>query len=965
MGATRPEQSPTCLQDVLKREAGSPISASLLFYPLGGTASAPTQVPYSTLYHEASRKGAILASLSNFQEGMPVLLYLDDHWDTILWFWAILYAGGIPTLSPPLSNVEEHRHKHLQNLSQVLQSPICITKSTSLHSFEGSGHTLDLHTTDSLINQTGRSSVPTPHSDAKPDPSSVAVLMFTSGSTGNAKAVRLTHRQILAAVSGKASVRRLPAQSAFLNWIGLDHVASLIEIHVQALWLSVNQVHAHAADVVTSPGLFLDLLTRHRVSRSFAPNFFLAKLVASCFDDSGDSIAHRQHFDLSHLTVLASGGEANDVRTCTAASQLLMRYGAEPNVITTGFGMTETCAGAIFNTACPDCDVSAGRSIASLGRCMPGIEMRVAGSAPGEVGDLELRGQVVFDGYYRNPVATADAFTPDGWFRTGDRASIDADGNLVLAGRLKDVININGVKLPTADLQVSLEMKLKDTRVARVICFPSRVPEAPSEQVTVAYTVEDQHPSVADLVYIDRLTTEACSMVSMACRPLSFCISHESKSHIPTSTLGKISGAKMRSMFEAGVFDEAVTSHLHIVSEFKQKQPTLPEPDITETEAILRSEFAQAINADNPEAIGLETPLFELGFTSMDLIRLKVLIDKRLHITVDTVLLLKHPNVREMALALDALMEKRSIAQNCGLANESPAGDALYDPVVNLVTKGSRTPLWLIHPGIGEVLVFVGLAKEMEADNRPIYALRARGLEPGQSAFTSVTEVVDTYVAALRQKQPRGPYAIAGYSYGAMIAFEMTKRLQNEGAVGDEGVRFLGTFNLPPHIRDRMRQLEWNMCLLHLAQFLGLVTESYADEQVLAPQQSTYSHASSDEALDTILRAAGSSRLQELGLGPRDLIRWANVAYALPVIALEYEPSGCVDTLDVFHAEPLKVMGVTREQWVNGRLARWGDYCRTEPRFHGVGGGHYTMIGPDHVLNFSQQLREAMAARGV
>ncbi|KAK8042320.1 acetyl-CoA synthetase-like protein [Apiospora phragmitis] len=925
-----PQQTPTCLQGVLMNEARFLSSSNILFYPMGASASAPIAVPYGALYDEARQKGVILASLVDFEEGMPVLLYLDDHWDTILWFWAVLYAGGIPTLSPPLSNVEEHRHKHIQSLSRILQERPY----------------LRLHTTESLA-----SYPPTKlasHRVPTPDPGSLAVLIFTSGSTGNAKAVRLTHRQILAAVAGKVSVRRLPEQGAFLNWIGLDHVASLIEIHIQALWLGVNQVHVHAADVVTSPRLFLQLLTRHRVTRSFAPKFFLAKLGTTCSGDSNDNpVANQEKYDLSNLTVLASGGEANDVSTCTAASELFVRHGAPRNVITTGFGMTETCAGAIFNTACPDCDVAAGRSIASLGRCMPGIEMRLARGT----GDLELPGPVVFDGYYRDPAATADAFTPDGWIRTGDRASIDSEGNLILAGRLKDVVNIHGVKIPTADLQASLEMKLKDTQVARQ-----------ANKVTVSYIHKEKLPLVEDLVHIDKLTTEACVMVNMACQPITFYVEQKSLPRIPTTTLGKISGAKMRAMFEAGVFDHDVTSHTFVVSDFKKKQRKLFESDMTVTESALRSEFAEAMGVESSESIGLDIPLFELGFTSMDLIRLKVIIDRRLHITVDTVLLLKHPTVRSMAGALDALIRKRAITQN-GHANGVPAGDALYDPVVNPVTKGSKTPLWLIHPGIGEVLVFVGLAKQMDGDDRPIYALRARGLEPGQSTFATVTEAVDTYLGAIRQRQPRGPYAIAGYSYGAMIAFEMAKRLQTED--GEGAVQFLGTLNLPPHIRDRMRQLEWNMCLLHLAQFLGLVTEPYADEQVLTPNQSVYRHASRDDALETILDVAGPSRLQELGLGRRELIRWANVAYALPVIALEYEPSGCVQTLDVFHAEPLKVVGVTRQQWVIERLGRWRDFCAKEPRFYEVGGGHYTMIGSDYVVDFAQQLREAMAARGV
>ncbi|KAI2468974.1 acetyl-CoA synthetase-like protein [Annulohypoxylon bovei var. microspora] len=984
MAPGRSDKSWVCLQDVLRSQARSPSSAHLLLYALGELSSPPTAVSYSTLYETASQCSIRLANLAGFTEDRPVLLYLDDHWDIILWFWAVILARGIPVLSPSFSNI--NREKHLHALSELLESPVCITRVAFLQSFEDVSHSLKVHTVESLVGGTSPrqaskatcfESMPLGEDMRSvknaPDDSSLAVLMLTSGSTGNAKAVRLTHGQILAAIAGKASVRPLPESGAFLNWIRLDHVASLIEIHIQALWLGVNQVHVHAADIMATPLQFLELLSRHRVSRSFAPNFFLARLSQEFADDP--TTLHE--WDLSNLAVLASGGEANDVQTCIAASKILMRYGAPENVITPGFGMTETCAGAIFNTNLSTYDVATGRDVASLGRCMPGIEMRVMDSitgtfaAPGVTGDLDVRGPVVFDGYYRDPAATTLAFTSDGWFRTADQASVDSEGNLSLVGRRDDVVNINGVKIAISALQSSLDPVFRTLCADRVIVFPSRIPGASSEQVTVVYIPRWQPPKTQDLAEADKLATETCMMVNLACRPFVFSVG-ESLPLIPRSTLGKISAAKMRAMFEAGVFERDIAHHRRLVSEYRQHMQQISSQfDIGPAEGLLRLDFAESIGKD-VESIDVDAPLFELGFTSMDLIRLKVRIDTRLGITVDTVLLLKNPTVRSLSGALQQLMEKNYIAApgistpQEGTSHHDFANvtiDTDYDPVVTLLPKGGKSPLWLVHPGIGEVLVFVGLSQHMRADDRPVYALRARGLEPGQRNFASVAEAVDTYVAAVRRRQPRGPYALAGYSYGAMLAFEMTKVLEKEGAAGQETVRFLGTFNLPPHIKTRMRQLEWNMCLLHLVQFLGLVTEDHADQEA-ANERSPYRLASREEALQIVLDLAGESRMRELGLGPKDLERWANVAYALPNMAVEYEPSGCVKSLDVFHAEPLKIVGVSREEWVNEHLSKWRDFCRTEPRFHRVGGGHYTMLGPDHVADFAKQLRATLKARG-
>ncbi|KAM7191680.1 acetyl-CoA synthetase-like protein [Rhypophila sp. PSN 637] len=955
------------LQDVLKARAESNPTRHLIFYPLGNTHLPLKRVSYGMLYDHARKNSCILTTQPSFAEGRPVLLHLDDHWDTIVWFWAVLLAGGIPVPSPPLSNVEEHRKKHLQGLSRLLESPLCITRSSFIHLFEQCDHGFKVQTLETLSSihpSHERSSTSRPpqrirqHHDSRP-----AILMLTSGSTGNAKAVCLSHRQILAAVAGKASVRPLPADGAFLNWIGLDHVASLVEIHIQALWLGVDQVHVHAADVVASPRLFLDLLSQHRISRSFAPNFFLAKLVATC---SGDDDAGQ--WDLSNMAVLASGGEANGVQTCVAASELLTRYGARRNVITPGFGMTETCAGAIFNLGCPDYDIGKKRAVASLGRCMPGIQMRVTDShngdvvAPEEPGDLEVRGDVVFDAYYRNQAATREAFTIDGWFRTGDRAVIDEGGNLCLLGRAKDVININGVKVVTADIQASVEAALRQkTETARVVCFPSRAPGAATEQVTVAYVPQEWPPEAEYLARVESLAVQACLMVTTASRPVVFSVGPKSQLLLPISSLGKISGAKMAALFEAGRFDQDVTYHRRVLLELEQQRPqfSLPRP-LTEWEAILQADFAAVAGIDKPTTISVETPMFELGFTSMDLIRLKYRIDTRMATTVPVALLLKHPTVRLLAAELDNLAQH--VTQNGRTENSTGAlteqvvsNQSEYDPAVVLKSSGNKTPLWLVHPGVGEVLVFVGLAQQMHGDDRPIYALRARGFEPGLVGFRSISEAVDIYVAAIRRHQPRGPYALAGYSYGAMLAFEMAKQL--ESSPGTE-VRFLASFNLPPHIKTRMRQLNWNTCLLNLAQFLALITENCEDRDV----QSATCH---DHALARLRLLADSERMQELGLTEQALERWVDVAYSLQSMAVHYEPSGRVRFIDVFHAEPLRAAAKSRNEWVTEQLSRWGDFSHTEPRFHAVGGAHYTMLSPNHVAGFAETLQKALTERGL
>ncbi|KAI1305143.1 Alpha/Beta hydrolase protein [Xylaria venustula] len=607
--------------------------------------------------------------------------------------------------------------------------------------------------------------------------------------------------------------------------------------------------------------------------------------------------------------------------------------------------MTETCAGSIFNLECPDYDIRRGRHVSSLGTCMPGIEMRITVpgeefrlAASNEIGNLEVRGSVVFQRYYRNTGETADAFTSDGWFRTRDQGMIDEQGFLSLAGRVKDVVNINGVKFPMASIQIALDQAISP-RTTHLVAFPSRATY--TEQLTIAYIpkTEDYILEIEDLAaQIVQLQVDAI--------PLIFRLREESIPILPTSSLGKVSRTKMRTLYESGEFSADVDLHLDLVRQLREQMHGRDGPEANKTERMLISMLAD-LRRVGSDTIHLNTSIFQLA---IDVIRLKLHIDRELGTSVPVTTLMRHPTPSALAQVL---------MPDCGNSISSSGVGPSYDPVVVFSSTGNKTPLWLVHPGIGEVLVFVGLAQYLAKDGRPVYALRARGFEPGHERFKSINEAVDAYIAAIRERQPVGPYAIAGYSYGTMLAFEVTKKL--EATDGPGIVKFLGSLNLPPHIKARMRQLTWNNCLLHLAYFLGLTTESNAE----FIEESDFQQLSRENALAYIFDLADRSRMEELGLDKPGLTRWTDVAYDLPRMAIDYEPIGDVSVLDIFHAIPLKAAAPNREEWVNVHLSQWRLFCRSAPKFHEVDGAHYTMIGPEHVATFSKTLVSALNARDV
>jgi thioesterase domain-containing protein len=190
-----------------------------------------------------------------------------------------------------------------------------------------------------------------------------------------------------------------------------------------------------------------------------------------------------------------------------------------------------------------------------------------------------------------------------------------------------------------------------------------------------------------------------------------------------------------------------------------------------------------------------------------------------------------------------------------------------------------------------------------------------------------------------------------------MFAFEIAKQLQTVG----DSIAFLGVLNLPPHIKQRIRQLNMVTAVLTLSLFLGLVEDD--DPETFSPNIASMTY---DDVLDDILaHRAPPGRMIELALDRAKLLRWAEVSNALHEMAWDYEPSGMVNIVDVFVAHPLKAVASNREDWFEKQISRWVHFSRTLPRFHEAEGEHFSMIGAEHVESFQAKLKAAMKARGV
>lgn len=267
-----------------------------------------------------------------------------------------------------------------------------------------------------------------------PTPDMTAQLLFTSGTTGEPKGVTQLSKNLVRAVS--MEVRHLGLNAGDAIWVPspLAHQTGFLYGMTLALVLGVPQIVQSEWDAKRA----LESLNAHGATFVQAATPFLSDLVKAV-EEGGEMPRKLRIFVATGATVPRGLAER--------AGRVL---GAD---VCGAFGTTETCLGALSAPG----DEPAQRW-GSDGRALEGIELRVTDDQgrvlpAGVEGNYEIHSPTVFDGYLDRPDLTVQVFTEDGWYRTGDLATIDSSGYLRITGRVKDVINRGGEKVPVAEIE--------------------------------------------------------------------------------------------------------------------------------------------------------------------------------------------------------------------------------------------------------------------------------------------------------------------------------------------------------------------------------------------------------------------------------------------------------------------------------------------------------------------------------
>ena len=405
------------------------------------------------------------------------------------------------------------------------------------------------------------------------DPDALAVLQFTSGSTAEPKGVMLPHRTICANLDACTQAGGLIDDEVFVSWLPLYHDMGLVGLLTIPMTTGRNLVQAAPQDFLSRPARWMQWISDYGGTMTAGPNFAYALAARA--------LRRAEELDLSSLEVLLNGAEPIDAdvfRRFLAAGE---PFGLRPGAAFPAFGMAEVGIGGAFSRrwdgfrtdvvdadalehehvarppsedGAPEGEKTTTRELALLGRAVPGLEMRVVDRSSGQelgdrqVGELLIRGTSVTPGYYKNPEATAELLV-DGWLHTGDLAYL-LDGELVVCGRIKDVIIVGGRNIYPQDIERSAG-DVAGVRPGNVIAFGADGRAGAQSIVVVAELGDAEAATVRDLL-TERITSDIGvppkEVVMVA------------KGTVPKTSSGKLQRSLAKSRWLNGELETAGTS---------------------------------------------------------------------------------------------------------------------------------------------------------------------------------------------------------------------------------------------------------------------------------------------------------------------------------------------------------------------------------------------------------------------
>ena len=465
-----------------------------------------TTILDSLTYGELARRAQAVAHgllARDVAPGERVALMLPTGIDFFVAFFGILYAGAIPVpIYPPmrLSQLEDHLRRQvgiLRNAGACLL--ITMPEGRRLAGLlRAQVETMAaVESVADLATASAGAELPKPRGA-----DSIALIQYTSGSTGDPKGVVLSHANLLANIRAMGGVMDASSADVFVSWLPLYHDMGLIGAWLGCLHFAAPLYVMSPLSFLVRPESWLWAIHRFRATFSASPNFGFELCINKIPE------ANLEGLNLASLRMVANGAEPVSPQTLRRFIERFGRYGFPPTAMAPVYGLAECSVGLAFpplgRGPLIDC-ISRDRlsvagvaeparpedprplEIVACGQPLPGHEIRIVDEAGLELGDrhegrLEFRGPSATKNYFNNEAKTRELIH-DGWLDSGDRAYM-AGGDVCITGRIKDIIIRAGRHLYPQEIEEAVA-EIPGIRKGGVAVFSASDPRAGTERVVI------------------------------------------------------------------------------------------------------------------------------------------------------------------------------------------------------------------------------------------------------------------------------------------------------------------------------------------------------------------------------------------------------------------------------------------------------------------------------------------------
>ncbi|AWW30824.1 thioester reductase [Echinicola strongylocentroti] len=691
-------------------------------------------ISYLDLEEKSNQMASFLAD-GKVKEGSILAIALDRSIEMVIAMLGILKAGcAYLPVDPKLP------HERIQYMLEDADVQLIITSKPLLQEVRCKAEKLHIDTLLPILDAYSPAFV-----DRISSASSLAYVLYTSGSTGNPKGVKISHKNLTNLL---LSVKKKPGLNAKDRLLAITTISfDIAGIELFLPLITGATVVLAEATAIKDGRLLHKLLREKDISFMQATPATWRMLVMAGWE---------QPLPLRIL----SGGEAfpKDL------ALLLLRRCDE---VWNGYGPTET---TIYSTmkklAITDPVITIGKPIAHTGIYV--LDENQLPVKNGTIGEIHISGEGVADGYLNRPELTTERFVPNPFshnfpvlYKTGDLGRILPTGDIECLGRIDHQVKIRGFRIELGEIEQQL---LEETAIKEVAVHPWE--DTPGNKRLASYVVLNDPSQAAEGTF----------------------------AQLVTNWKENLSKKLPEYMIPA---DWIPMDQLPLTANQKIDRKGLPKPKLqrtasldaiekpgTETEKTIHAIWCKSFRVPS---ISIDTDFFDMGGHSLLAVEVMTKVDRESGKNLPLTTLFSYPTIRKFAAHLD-----------------QSSNDHEWRSLVPIKPNGHKTPIYLVHGMAANAGTFFKFTNRLHED-QPIYGLQSKGLNGKDAPNHTIQEMAEHYVSEILEHDPNGPYILGGYSFGGYVAFEMARILIKKGKTVQSVIMFdTQAVNLPlnDHLDD-------------------------------------------------------------------------------------------------------------------------------------------------------------------